>query len=74
MTKLAAWTFEGHVFSTTQAVNGQCPAGLLAVHRFYNNPTTVGAINHRFTVTQQALDQTQALGWIHEGVVMCVQP
>ena len=74
MTKLAAWTFEGHVFSTTQAVNGQCPAGLLAVHRFYNNPATVGAINHRFTVTQQALDQTQALGWIHEGVVMCVQP
>ncbi len=74
MTKLAAWTFEGHVFSTTPAVNGQCPPGLLAVHRFYNNPTTVSAVNHRFTVTQQAFDQTQALGWVHEGVVMCAQP
>lgn len=74
MTKLAAWTFEGHVFSITPAVNGQCPAGLVAVHRFYNNPATVSAVNHRFTVTQQAFDQTQAMGWLHEGVVMCAQP
>jgi hypothetical protein len=74
MTKLAAWTFEGHVFSITPAVNGQCPAGLVAVHRFYNNPATVSAVNHRFTVTQQAFDQTQAMGWMHEGVVMCAQP
>jgi len=74
MTKLAAWTFEGHVFSTTPAVNGQCPAGMVAVHRFYNNPATVSAVNHRFTVTQQAFDQTRAMGWVHEGVVMCAQP
>ena len=74
MTKLAAWTFEGHVFSITPAVNGQCPAGLVAVHRFYNNPAAVSAVNHRFTVTQQAFDQTQAMGWMHEGVVMCAQP
>lgn len=74
MTKLAAWTFEGHVFSTTPAVNGQCPPGLLAVHRFYNNPATVSAVNHRFTVTQQAFDQTQAMGWTHEGIVMCAHP
>jgi len=74
MTKLAAWTFEGHVFSTTLAVNGQCPAGMVAVHRFYNNPATVSAVNHRFTVTQQAFDQTQAMGWVHEGIVMCAQP
>ena len=74
MTKLAAWTFEGHVFSITPAVNGQCPAGLVAIHRFYNNPATVSAVNHRFTVTQQAFDQTQAMGWMHEGVVMCAQP
>jgi Domain of unknown function (DUF5666) len=74
MTKLAAWTFEGHVFSTTLAVNGLCPAGMVAVHRFYNNPATVSAVNHRFTVTQQAFDQTQAMGWMHEGIVMCAQP
>jgi Domain of unknown function (DUF5666)/Repeat of unknown function (DUF5648) len=74
MTTFAAWTFEGHAFSATPPVNGQCPAGSLAVHRFFNNPTTADAINHRFTVNQQAFDQTLAMGWVHEGVVMCAQP
>jgi hypothetical protein len=74
MTTFPAWTFEGHVFSATPAVNGQCPAGTLAVNRFFNNPTTAAAINHRFTVTQQAFDQTLAMGWVLEGVVMCAQP
>ena len=74
MTQFAAWTFEGHAFAVTPATNGQCPAGLVAVSRFFNNPTTVGAMNHRFTVTQQAFDQTVAMGWVNEGVVMCAQP
>ena len=71
MTQFAAWTFEGHAFAITPATNGQCPAGLVPVNRFFNNPTTVGAMNHRFTVTQQAFDQTVAMGWVNEGVVMC---
>jgi len=74
MTQFPAWTFEGHAFSATPPVNGQCPAGKLEVHRFFNNPTTAGEINHRFTVTPQALQQTLALGWTHEGVVMCAHP
>jgi hypothetical protein len=74
MTQFAAWTFEGHAFAITPATNGQCPAGLVSVNRFFNNPTTVGAMNHRFTVTQQAFDQTVAMGWVNEGVVMCAQP
>jgi hypothetical protein len=74
MTQFSAWTFEGHVFSATVPVAGNCPAGTIPVHRFFNNPTTAGAINHRFTVTQQAFDQTKAMGWIDEGVVMCAQP
>ena len=55
-------------------MNGQCPAGLVAVNRFYNNPATVSAVNHRLTGTHQAFDQTQAMGWTHEGIVMCAQP
>ena len=74
MTQFSAWTFEGHAFAITPATNGQCPAGLVPVNRFFNNPTTVAAMNHRFTVTQQAFDQTAAMGWVNEGVVMCAQP
>jgi hypothetical protein len=71
MTQFTAWTFEGHAFAMTPAANGQCPAGLTPVNRFFNNPGAAGAINHRFTVTQAAFDQTVAMGWINEGVVMC---
>jgi hypothetical protein len=74
MAQFSGWTFEGHAFAVTPAVGGQCSPGLLPVHRFFNNPATAGAINHRFTVTQQAFDQTVSMGWINEGVVMCTQP
>jgi hypothetical protein len=74
MQQYQAWTFEAHAFSIAPAVNGACPAGLIAVHRFYNNPTTGGEMNHRYTVTQAAFDDTVARGWMHEGVVMCAQP
>jgi hypothetical protein len=74
MAKFAAWTFEGHAFATTPAVGGQCPAGLAPVNRFYNNATSPGGINHRFTVTTEAFNQTTAMGWVNEGVVMCAQP
>ena len=74
MAQFSGWTFEGHAFAVTPAVGGQCPLGLLPVNRFFNNPATAAAINHRFTVTQQAFDQTVAMEWINEGVVMCTQP
>jgi uncharacterized protein DUF5666/uncharacterized protein DUF5648 len=74
MGQFSGWTFEGHAFATTPAVGGQCAPGLLPVNRFFNNPTSAGEINHRFTVTQQAFDQTLAMGWINEGVVMCAHP
>jgi hypothetical protein len=74
MAQFSAWTFEGHAFATTPPVGGQCPAGLLPVNRFFNNAATADAINHRFTVTEQASNQTTAMGWVNEGVVMCAQP
>ena len=71
MGDFSAWTFEDHAFAITPAVSGQCPSGLLAVHRFYNNPTRAEDMNHRFTVTTAAFDATIAMGWAHEGIVMC---
>lgn len=69
-----AWTFEGHAFSITPAVDGACAAGLVPIHRFYNNPARGDDMNHRYTVTPAAFDDTLARGWVHEGVVMCAQP
>ena len=71
MQTLPAWTFEAHAFATTAPVGGVCPGGTVAVHRLFNNPTTVGAINHRFTTQTQTIAAMVASGWIHEGVVMC---
>jgi Domain of unknown function (DUF5666) len=74
MGNYSAWTFEDHAFAVTPATNGQCPAGLIPVHRFYNNPTLADDMNHRFTTTVAAFNATIALGWMHEGVVMCAHP
>lgn len=72
MQQMPAWRFEGHAFAmTAPATGGACPAGTLAVHRFFNNPSTTGAINHRLTVTAAAMNEMVASGWVHEGVVMC---
>lgn len=71
MGEFAAWTFEDHAFSTTAATDGQCAAGLVPVHRFYNQPQRSDDVNHRYTVTAAAFTATTAMGWVHEGVVMC---
>ena len=69
-----AWTFENHAFAITLPVNGACPAGLVPVHRFYNNPSTGTSMNHRYAVSAAVMQQMLAEGWIDEGVVMCAQP
>ena len=38
VTTWQAWTYEAHAFATTPPIAGACPAGLVAVRRFYNNP------------------------------------
>ena len=73
MGNYSAWTFEDHAFAITPAANGQCSAGLVPVHRFYNNPTRSDDMNHRFTTSVAAFNATIAMGWVHEGVVMCAQ-
>ncbi|HSC99882.1 MAG TPA: DUF5666 domain-containing protein [Casimicrobiaceae bacterium] len=75
MAEFAPWTFEAHAFAiAVPDATGQCARGLVPVHRFYNQPTRTDDTNHRYTVSAQAYAETTALGWLHEGVVMCAQP
>jgi hypothetical protein len=67
-----SWKFEGNGFTTTPAVSGSCPPGLVAVYRAYNNGFAKGIdSNHRITANKAAYDTQVAKGWIGEGVVMC---
>ena len=66
------WNFEGDDFSTTPAVNGGCPAGLLPVYRAYNNGPARGIdSNHRITSNLSDYQHTVSTGWIGEGIAMC---
>jgi hypothetical protein len=66
------WNFEGNDFTTTPAVGGACPAGLVPVYRAYNNGFARGIdSNHRITSNFGAYQQTVAAGWVAEGIVMC---
>ena len=74
MSQYQAWTFENHAFAMTPPVDGACPAWLVPVHRFYNNPSTGASMNHRYAIDAAVMQQMLAEGWIDEGVVMCAQP
>jgi hypothetical protein len=74
MTRWQAWTFESHAFATTPAAGGACAAGLTAVRRFYNNPATGAAMNHRYATSAAVAAEMRGRGWIDEGVVMCAHP
>lgn len=66
------WNFESNDFSTTPAVDRQCPAGLVPVHRAYNNGFARNIdSNHRITSNAAAIQAVVAGGWSDEGVVMC---
>jgi len=69
-----AWTFESHAFAIAPAVAGACPAGLVAVTRFYNNPAAGADMNHRYVTSAAVAAQMRGKGWIEEGVVMCALP
>ena len=69
-----AWTFESHAFAITPAAAGACPAGLVAVRRFYNNPAVGADMNHRYVTSAAVAAEMRGKGWVEEGVVMCAQP
>lgn len=68
-----SWKFESYDFSSTPpAVDGSCPTGTVAVHRFYNNGFAKGKpSNHRFVTDVSLINPMIQDGWIHEGVDMC---
>jgi hypothetical protein len=66
------WNFESLDFATTVPTSGSCPVGTTTVYRAYNNGFARGIdSNHRITISQTAIQQEVARGWINEGVVMC---
>lgn len=64
------WGYETIAFYAILPQNGQCPAGMRAVYRAYNNGAAKGGSNHRFTkdLGQHA---AMAVSWIDEGVHLC---
>jgi glucose/arabinose dehydrogenase len=65
------WTYEGIGFRMRLPVNDSCPALTRPVYRLYNNPTTVAAVNHRYTTDGAVYNAMRAAGWIGEGVALC---
>jgi len=65
------WMFEGMAFRIPMPVSDACPATLRPVYRLYNNPTTLAAVNHRFTADGATYSAMRAQGWIGEGVAFC---
>ena len=65
------WTFEAMAFRIRMPVNDTCPPPLRPVYRLYNNPTTLAAVNHRFTADGMTYAAMRAQGWTGEGVAFC---
>jgi serine protease len=68
------WTFEGYGFYATPAVNGQCEAPLVPVHRLYNNQAAQRNSNHRHVTDLSLVPAMTAQGWSLEGVAFCARP
>ena len=69
------WVFEGVRFNAyiPDAATGQCPPGLHAVYRAYNNAYSPAAnhANHRYSWDPAAQSRMTARGWKDEGVAFC---
>ena len=52
-----------------------CPAGSKPLYRLYNNASAPGknyVSNHRYVTSRTTVDAAVAIGWLDEGVSMCV--
>ncbi len=65
------WTFEAMAFRMRLPASDACPPGTRPVYRLYNNPATLAAVNHRFTVDGPTYEAMRGQGWIGEGVAFC---
>jgi predicted dienelactone hydrolase len=74
--KAGGWHYEGIGFYIQRAFapDRNCPDGLLAVNRAYNNGYPKIESNHRFTTSESTMAQMRREGWADEGTVMCARP
>jgi virginiamycin B lyase len=69
------WVYEAlNRFYLVEPTQGQCPNGLAAIRRAYNNGFAANDSNHRYTVKLAIYDQMISQGWRGEGIVMCAAP
>jgi uncharacterized delta-60 repeat protein len=70
------WTYEGTGFYTTRIESSAgCAAGLVPVHRLYNDGFAHGIdSNHRYVTELGLINLMKSRGWIYEGVVFCAKP
>jgi hypothetical protein len=68
------WNSEGYSFKVSLPDDSQqCAAGLLPVHRAYNDGFARGGdSNHRFVLDKSQLTPLLAQGWKDEGIAFCV--
>lgn len=70
----ARWNYEGTAFWAVPAVQGLCPgAAPKALYRLYNDGYARGQVpHHRFTTSTAVYSDMQILGWLGEGIAMCL--
>lgn len=71
VTANAYWRYEGIAFRARLPVAGQCPAGTLAVIRFFWPGDATTASRHRYVRDPAVLAGMRAAGWVEEGAVFC---
>lgn len=64
------WAYETTAFWALAPQNGQCPAGLRAVYRAYNDRAAQMDSNHRF-MADPAQRAAMSVGWLDEGAHLC---
>ena len=68
------WLYEGVGFHIEIPQDGQCPAGTVALQRFYNHGYETGeGGNHRFVDDSGAVELMHQSGWNPEGTAFCAR-
>lgn len=68
----SGWSREGVSFYVPLPdAQGNCAAGLVPIHRLYNNRWMHNDSNHRFAANVRARQLLREAGWIEEGVAFC---
>ncbi len=65
------WQFRGTPFYLFQATNGQCPDGLLAVTRMFNNKSNPADYQYRYSTSNSFIKDLVSNGWRADAQVMC---